>query len=112
MVPVALAVPVVPVAHQKDSAALTAPGPVALDHPPKASNEDQDERPETVLDWIAPGEVKAKADLIKAKPTMVLPSGAEEVVEVAEVAGEAVAEAAIPGPRHRLHCRTKRTPDH
>ena len=102
----ALAVPAV---HRKDSEALMAPGPVVSVHLPRALKEAQVESLETVPVWTAPDEAEVRADLIKVKPTMDLRSVGDEVVEVAV---EAVAEAAIPRPRHPLHCRTKRTPDH
>ena len=100
-----LAVPAVPVVHQKDSEALMAPGPEASGHPPKALNEGQVENLEIVPAWIAPDEAKVRADLIKAKPTMALPSVEEEVVEVVvEGAVEVVVEGAIRPPRHLSHC--------
>jgi hypothetical protein len=115
------AVPADPVDHQKASEALMDQDLVASDHLPMALSEGPDKRPETVPAWIAPGEVKARADLakadlikvdlIKAKQTMVLPSVAEEVVEVVEAAAEVAAEVAvIQRLKHRLHWRTKKTP--
>ena len=115
-VPVVLADLAVPVDHQRDSADLMDPDPEDSDHLPRTSNEAEAaiKIHETVPVWIAQDEAEVRADLIKAglakdKPTMALPSAAEEAVEaVAEV----VVEAAIRQLRHHSHSRTKRTPDH